>query len=178
MLIDEADVFLEQRSTKDLERNGLVSSTFSVYFLIPNSCKYPNILAAVFLRILEYFEGIMFLTTNRISTFDAAFKSRIHVAIKYRALSASTRCDVWKTFARKASPNSAIQWMDEQFLHTLSAKDLNGRHIKNIMRTANALAVSSNETIGQKHVESAMAILEEFERDFEEGCDLVTCHTI
>jgi AAA+ superfamily predicted ATPase len=126
------------------------------------------IVAAVFLRILEYYEGIMFLTTNRISTFDAAFKSRIHVAIKYRALSASSRRDVWKTFARKASPNSAIHWMDDQFVDTLSAKDLNGRQIKNIMRTADALAVSSNETIGKRHVETAIGILEEFERDFEE----------
>jgi AAA+ superfamily predicted ATPase len=110
----------------------------------------------------------MFLTTNRISTFDAAFKSRFHVAIKYRALSASSRRDFWKTFARKASPNSAIQWMDDSFLDTLSAKDLNGRQIKNIVRTAHAMAVSSNEAIGAKHIESAMEILEEFERDFEE----------
>ncbi|KAK5023013.1 hypothetical protein LTR16_012389, partial [Cryomyces antarcticus] len=44
LLLDEADVFLEQRSLHELERNKLVS---------------------VFLRILEYYEGIMFLTTNR-----------------------------------------------------------------------------------------------------------------
>lgn len=44
LLLDEADVFLEARSTHDLERNKLVS---------------------IFLRVLEYYEGILFLTTNR-----------------------------------------------------------------------------------------------------------------
>lgn len=44
LLLDEADVFLEARSTHDLERNKLVS---------------------IFLRILEYYEGVLFLTTNR-----------------------------------------------------------------------------------------------------------------
>jgi len=110
----------------------------------------------------------MFLTTNRISTFDAAFKSRIHVAIKYSGLSASSRRDVWKTFANKASPNSALQWMDDCFLNTISAKELNGRQIKNVVRTAHAMAVSSNEAISTKHIESAIKILEDFERDFEE----------
>jgi hypothetical protein len=43
LLLDEADVFMEARSSHDLDRNKLV---------------------AIFLRLLEYFEGIMFLTTN------------------------------------------------------------------------------------------------------------------
>ena len=50
VLLDEADVFMEQRSSSDLERNRLVS---------------------IFLRILEYYEGILFLTTNRISNIDS-----------------------------------------------------------------------------------------------------------
>lgn len=45
VLLDEADVFLAQRDKKDLKRNALVS---------------------VFLRALEYYTGILFLTTNRI----------------------------------------------------------------------------------------------------------------
>lgn len=45
MLLDEADVFLAQRTNQDIERNALVS---------------------VFLRVLEYYEGVLFLTTNRV----------------------------------------------------------------------------------------------------------------
>ncbi|KAJ6576122.1 hypothetical protein DFH09DRAFT_1453903 [Mycena vulgaris] len=58
VLIDEVDVFLEERGTADVERNAMV---------------------AVFLRQLEYFQGILFMTTNRVKQFDAAFQSRIHL---------------------------------------------------------------------------------------------------
>ncbi len=58
LLLDEADVFLEKRTIQDIHRNALVS---------------------VFLRLLEYFQGILFLTTNRVETFDDAFQSRIHI---------------------------------------------------------------------------------------------------
>lgn len=56
LLIDEADVFLEQREVRDVGRNALVS---------------------IFLRMLEYFQGIFFLTTNRVTTFAtlSAFES-------------------------------------------------------------------------------------------------------
>jgi SpoVK/Ycf46/Vps4 family AAA+-type ATPase len=49
VLLDEADVFLEQRTLNDLTRNALVS---------------------VFLRILEYHDGILILTSNRVGNFD------------------------------------------------------------------------------------------------------------
>jgi SpoVK/Ycf46/Vps4 family AAA+-type ATPase len=62
LLLDEADGFLEERSMSDLERNSLVS---------------------VFLRTLEYYDGILILTSNRVGTFDEAFKSRIQVALHY-----------------------------------------------------------------------------------------------
>src|SRR5277367_4398824 len=56
LLLDEAEVFLEARSLHDLHRNAMV---------------------AVFLRLLEYHQRFMFLTTNQISHLDDAFKSRI-----------------------------------------------------------------------------------------------------
>ncbi|KAK7963558.1 hypothetical protein PG988_010532 [Apiospora saccharicola] len=65
LLLDEADVFLSQREGNDLQRNALVS---------------------VFLRVLEYYNGILFLTTNRVGTLDEAFKSRVHLSLYYPAL--------------------------------------------------------------------------------------------
>lgn len=62
LLLDEADVFLAQRSKYDMKRNALVS---------------------VFLRVLEYYNGLLFLTTNRVGTIDEAFKSRIHLSLYY-----------------------------------------------------------------------------------------------
>lgn len=65
-LLDEADVFLEQRTNSDILRNAMV---------------------CVMLRLLEYHPGILFLTTNRVRTFDPAFESRVTVALKYDSLS-------------------------------------------------------------------------------------------
>jgi len=65
-------VYLAERSLQDIQRNGLVS---------------------VFLRHLEYFQGIMFLTTNRVATFDMAFQSRILFSIKFGDLRVG-RCEV------------------------------------------------------------------------------------
>lgn len=61
---DEADVFLEARDSSDssLQRNAMVS---------------------VLLRILEYYEGILFLTTNRMRSFDIAVQSRIRKCITF-----------------------------------------------------------------------------------------------
>lgn len=68
LLLDEADVFLTQRSKSDMTRNALVS---------------------VFLRVLEYYNGLLFLTTNRVGTIDEAFKSRIHLSLYYVSLTNS-----------------------------------------------------------------------------------------
>lgn len=52
----------------------------------------------MFLRILEYYEGILILTTNRVSVFDQAFKSRIHLAIQFPELDFASRKSIWQTF--------------------------------------------------------------------------------
>ncbi|KAI9761672.1 MAG: Arginine N-methyltransferase 2 [Chaenotheca gracillima] len=116
LLLDEADVFLEARSTHDLERNRLVS---------------------IFLRTLEYYEGILFLTTNRVESFDAAFQSRIHVSIDYPDLSASSRRQVWSTFLSRSTRDTEIS---DQEQDSLAAMALNGRQIKNVMKTSQLLA--------------------------------------
>ncbi|KAI1144801.1 hypothetical protein F4825DRAFT_467828 [Nemania diffusa] len=77
VLLDEADVFLEQRGLEDLRRNALVS---------------------VFLRVLEYYDGILILTSNRVGTFDEAFKSRIQLALHYKNLSENQRSQIWSNF--------------------------------------------------------------------------------
>jgi len=40
----------------------------------------------------------MFLTTNRVQTFDAAFQSRIHISLEYPELDAKSRKTVWQNF--------------------------------------------------------------------------------
>lgn len=128
LLLDEADVFLEQRSLHELERNKLVS---------------------IFLRILEYYEGIMFLTTNRVNTFDAAFQSRIHISLDYPELSAESRRTVWKNFLAASSLENTIT--DGQ-LDRLALMDMNGRQIKNVLKTAQLLAGRKEVPLAHEHV--------------------------
>ncbi|KAK5267440.1 hypothetical protein LTR99_006631 [Exophiala xenobiotica] len=138
LLLDEADVFLEARSNNDLERNKMVS---------------------IFLRVLEYYEGVLFLTTNRINNIDAAFHSRIHVTINYPNLSVESRRHVWETFLGKDSG------VHEKDIDRLAQVDLNGRQIKNMLKTAQMLARSQEQgkdgqrgKVGMKLIETILAI--------------------
>jgi hypothetical protein len=110
LLLDEADVFLEKRQTQDVHRNALVS---------------------IFLRLLEYFQGILFLTTNRVETFDEAFQSRIHVALKYEELSFAASRQVWREFIEKVRVKEGIEVMPfkNEDLDYLARKKLNGRQV-------------------------------------------------
>lgn len=40
-----------------------------------------NNLKAVFLRVLDYYASVLFLTTNRISDFDEDFSCRIRISL-------------------------------------------------------------------------------------------------
>lgn len=58
--------------------------------------------------------------------------------------------------------------MDRACLDSLAAEELNGRQIKNIVRTAHALAVSSNNQLGHCHINKALNAMKIFEADFAE----------
>ncbi|PYI16413.1 P-loop containing nucleoside triphosphate hydrolase protein [Aspergillus violaceofuscus CBS 115571] len=113
LLIDEADVFLEARTVSDLARNELVS---------------------IFLRKLEYYEGILFLTSNRAENIDPAFDSRIHISLQYPDLDAVSRRRIWAQFLRSTADVTEAQ------LDSLAELELNGRQIKNLLKTAHLLA--------------------------------------
>jgi len=56
-----------------------------------------NGFVAVFLRLLEYFEGIIFLTTNRIEEFDPAFESSlVHLRLSYQELDVKKHTNIWR----------------------------------------------------------------------------------
>ena len=119
--------------------------------------------------MLEYYEGILFLTTNRIGTFDRAFKSRIHLAIHYPKLSKETRKSLWDSFLGRASPESAAAMIYNGGLDEFAQEDLNGRQIRNVVRTAHALAISDGSTIAVEHVQMALEAMKTFEADFDIG---------
>lgn len=145
LLIDEADVFLERRSLHDMERNGLVS---------------------IFLRTLEYYSGILFMTTNRVSTFDDAFKSRIHVPLKYGQLPAASRVKVWKNFLAKLEAEGGID-IDEEGYRKLAEGNLNGRQIKNVVRTAKSLASYKKRKLDREQLQQVLDIQMAFEEELD-----------
>jgi len=135
LLLDECDVFLEARSTHDLERNKVVS---------------------IFLRTLEYYEGILFMTTNRADNIDAAFQSRIHVSLEYPNLNADSRRQIWRNFvAASAAGTIAIQDKD---IDDLAMLELNGRQIKNILKTAQLLASRKKSPLTRDYIDTVLAI--------------------
>lgn len=134
LLLDEADVFMETRSSTDLERNELVS---------------------IFLRMLEYYEGILFLTTNRVEQIDPAFESRIHLSLNYKELDSTSRRHIWRQFLGR-SPNTTA-FSDEQ-LDQLAVPQLNGRQIKNTIKTASLLAWSQQKELGFQHIQVVLKL--------------------
>jgi hypothetical protein len=94
LLLDECDIFLEARTAVDIRRNRLISSEFLFSPKLQDAVSQPRLTCpprSVFLKKLEYYRGVVFLTTSRISDFDAAFESRIHLTIHYPALDAVSR---------------------------------------------------------------------------------------
>jgi AAA+ superfamily predicted ATPase len=162
VLIDEADIFMESRGRDDLQRNNVVSGR--AFFSNPSLQESNRIL--VFLRTLEYFNGIMFLTTNRVESIDPAFKSRIHLSITYPALDMDARAKLWTAFISKAYGDKRPSWLDEAFREKLSNAEVNGRQIKNIIRTAYSLAMKKHRKIRPKDLMLALKALQSFEEDF------------
>lgn len=84
LVIDEADIFLKRHKHTDLTHNGIVSGMFKTKSTNQNQNTLTVI--EIFLRKMEYFQSLLFLTTNRVRQIDEAFTSRVHVVIEYPPL--------------------------------------------------------------------------------------------
>ncbi|PWY96443.1 AAA family ATPase [Aspergillus sclerotioniger CBS 115572] len=142
LLLDEADVFLTQRDRTDVERNALVS---------------------VFLRVLEYYSGILFLTTNRVGALDEAFRSRVHLSLYYPHLNCDDTISILSSnLARLPRTdkvpkgttigNGHIHVMDKEIIEFVKTEyektyrthrrgPWNGRQIRNAVQIASCLAL-------------------------------------
>ena len=95
----------------------------------------------VFLRALDYFQGILFLTTNRINQFDEAFKSRIHLSLGYDKLNDAARAQIWGNLFQKlkddhkhGGPRIGYDYDAKQYVtksDEVKALEWNGREIRN-----------------------------------------------
>ena len=152
LLLDEADVILEKRSLKDVRRNAIVTA---------------------FLRMLEYFNGVIFMTTNRLHTIDIAFQSRIHVAIEYKALTSSTRAQIWTRFIEKLENGESKSSLLDNMSY-LKKLDINGRQIRNVLNLAQSLAMEDGDKknpLSIEHVRDAANETLSFQRFFKDDTD-------
>ncbi|GFG17794.1 hypothetical protein IFM61392_10224 [Aspergillus lentulus] len=130
LLLDEADVYLQRRDCLHLERNRLV---------------------ATFLRTLEYYPGIFFLTTNMLQDFDAAILDRIQLKLQYHDLDSSARQAIFRHFLAKIGAEIL-----EDEIRNFAEVSLNGRQIKNVIKLAHNVAMSEGVPLRADHIRSAL----------------------
>ncbi|CAI7657647.1 unnamed protein product [Penicillium glandicola] len=148
VLMDEADVFLESRE----DDHGDTSNR--------------NALVAVFLKELEYFSGIVFLTTNRISSFDQAMKSRIHLALEYTPPGLETRERLWVQILTSIPSEEVCVDLDEAMKAFLKVK-MNGREIANAVHTARTIARFQKKPVEVEHIEMVLGVWTRFDESLE-----------
>jgi nucleoside-triphosphatase THEP1 len=123
VLMDEVDIFVEQRSKDDVKRNAMVG---------------------VFLKLLEYHNTIMFLTTNRAKNLDEAVYSRVNMIFNYTELTPEDRNKIWRNLLDAAGVDSVN---DDAINEISDTYKINGRQIKNIIRISQAYAASTSSNV-------------------------------
>ncbi|MCK5020931.1 MAG: AAA family ATPase [Candidatus Peribacteraceae bacterium] len=138
LLLDEADIFMEERNESDVHRNAMVG---------------------IFLRLLEYHQGVLFLTTNRAKNIDKAMRSRISIPLFYEDHGENSRTMIWDNLIEAAGLDSSLIDVEH-----LASKDLNGRQIKSTIRMAQAMAAESGDDVNTDYLMSYIGLLDKFEK--------------
>jgi hypothetical protein len=120
---DECEIFLSQRG-EDLERSAIVG---------------------IFLRMLDYYEGLLFLTTNRPETLDYAIRSRVMLRLEYPDLDHAARAGIWRTMFTAAG----LRLTGGGTFADLAEANINGRQIRNLVRLARILHPAGEVTVAQ-----------------------------
>jgi hypothetical protein len=115
LLIDEADVYVRARGN-EIEQNAIVG---------------------VFLRVLEYYRGVLFMTTNRGTEIDDAIVSRMTARITYEMPCKEDARSIWTILARQ---NGLSLSADDIETLVTDKPDLSGRDIKNLLKLSKMVA--------------------------------------
>lgn len=125
LLLDEADVFVKERGA-DLIQNAIV---------------------AVFLRTLEYFDGLMFMTTNRSDDIDDAIISRCAAIIDYGIPTRSDAFAIWRVL----SEQNGLEFSDELVTAAIDAfPKATPRDVKQLIRLAGRVALRDNTEVTEE----------------------------
>ena len=109
LLLDEADVYIRCRDN-DLEHNAIV---------------------AEFLRTLEYFNGLLFMTTNRVADIDDAVLSRCIAIIQFETPTQEQAKQLWKSLAQQFNTELSDDLVERLIVSYPAAS---GRDIKELLK--------------------------------------------
>ena len=114
LLIDEADVYIRMRG-EDIRQNAIVG---------------------VFLRVLERYRGVLFMTSNRATIIDDAILSRATAWLRYSMPSSVERAAIWKILSEQYRI-----LLSKELVHSLSIEFncASGRNIKSLLKLAGKL---------------------------------------
>jgi AAA+ superfamily predicted ATPase len=117
LLLDEADVYIRERGD-DIRQNAIVG---------------------VFLRVLEYYKGVLFMTTNRGTLTDDAIISRTTARFTYEMPSESDQVRMWKVM----SEQNVVGLTGAEIVRIVKMMpNLSGRDIKNLLKLSMVMAVN------------------------------------
>lgn len=111
LLIDEADVYIRERGD-DINQNAIVG---------------------VFLRILEYYKGVLFMTSNRGNIIDDAIMSRATAWIQYDLPDNESLKNIWKVLGHQYKADLSEQDIDK-LVEKLNR--ISGRTVRNLLKLA------------------------------------------
>ncbi|OGM39133.1 hypothetical protein ABOM_012243 [Aspergillus bombycis] len=147
---------------------------------IENGASYHsnhNLLVTIFLRKLEYYESLLFLTTNRVIEFDEAVLGCIHLKIKYADLTKDTRRGILTSFLTDARSAQGPPVIEPSELNRLASTKLNGRDIKNLVSIAQALAAVDKSRVTYQYLENAAKANDKFDEEFSSKGLMDTLYT-
>jgi hypothetical protein len=139
LVLDEADVYLSSRKYSPLSSN--VQGT--------------NAMTGVFLRVLEYYTGILFLTTNVVDSIEPAIYSRMSLFVKYEDLNLKDRKLLWTNFLN----HIGFRHPSQEFWDSILPLNINGRVIRNIIQNAQILAQSKRSSLSEEHLLKAYQVM-------------------
>lgn len=122
LLIDEADVYIRERGD-DIQQNAIVG---------------------VFLRLIEYYSGVLFMTSNRGDIIDDAIISRATAWIRYDNPDTELLKKIWIVLGKNYKKEFSKKELDE-LVKDAKLKNISGRTVRNLLKLASMLA-SKTET--------------------------------
>jgi SpoVK/Ycf46/Vps4 family AAA+-type ATPase len=137
LLIDEADVYVHERGN-DIQQNAIVG---------------------VFLRVLEYYRGILFMTSNRETVIDDAIMSRATAWIRYDLPDRERAVAIWRVLSNQYK--AGLKDVDFAKLVEMDKfKAISGRSIKNLLKLAKLMAARKKQPVTVQSIDYVSQFLD------------------